>query len=73
MVEWLIAINLLNSSSTKYLHQLHSICKDGVVFIEIMNYYKGRGKEVCYFKEPKRAAELNSNYQKLFAFLNEQI
>ena len=70
LLEWLISINLLSSSSIKFISQLHEICKDGVVFVEVVNYYKGRGREISYFKEPKRSAELHSNYQKLFTTLN---
>ena len=66
LIEWLININILNARSSKCLETLHSVCKDGVIFMEIMNYYKGRGQELCYFKAPKRTAEMHSNYQKLF-------
>lgn len=50
LVEWLISINLLSASAAKFVNQLDSICKDGVVFVEIVNYYRGRGKETAYFK-----------------------
>lgn len=39
--------------------------------MEVINYYRGRGKNLCFFREPKRSAELHSNYQKLFALLQE--
>jgi hypothetical protein len=71
LVEWLIGINILALSSAKHALSLHSICKDGVIFMELVNYYRGRGKNLCFFKEPKRSAELHSNYQKLFALLQE--
>jgi hypothetical protein len=47
---------LLNINSIKFIDQLDAICKDGVVFVEVLNYYRGRGKEMSYFREPKRSA-----------------
>lgn len=44
LVSWLISINLLSAASVKFVNQLQTICKDGVMFIEVVNYYKGRGK-----------------------------
>lgn len=55
-MEWLIGINLLSLSAGKHALSLHSICKDGVVFMEVVNYYRGRGRNLCFFKEPKRPA-----------------
>lgn len=39
--------------------------------MEILNYYRGRGKNISYFKEPKRSAEMHSNFQKVFTLLQE--
>ena len=43
-MEWLININILNMKSSKCIQDLHEICKDGVIFMEICNYYRGRGQ-----------------------------
>ncbi len=66
-----MGINILGLSAGKHSLSLHSICKDGVLFMEVVNYYRGRGRNLCFFKEPKRPAELHSNYQKLFSILQE--
>ncbi len=71
LLEWLISISLLNANSTKHLHELQTICKDGVIFMEAVSYCRGRGKDICFFRQPKKSAELHSNYQKLFAILQE--
>ena len=36
-----------------------------------MNRHKGRGTDISYFKSPKRAAEINANYQKVFNYLKD--
>lgn len=56
LLEWLIGINILGLKAAKYTNELQNICKDGVIFIQIINYYRGRGKNISYFKEPKRNA-----------------
>jgi len=33
IMEWLISINLLNSNAAKFMDNLHTICKDGVIFL----------------------------------------
>jgi hypothetical protein len=71
LVEWLIGINILSLSSAKYVFELHTICKDGVIFLEVINYYRGRGRDLCFFKDPKRSAEMHSNFQKLFSLLQQ--
>jgi hypothetical protein len=42
MVEWLISINLLNSLAIRNYDNLHLICRNGLIFPEIINYKKGR-------------------------------
>lgn len=44
IAQWLISINLLNSMAAEYYDKLHEICKNGVIFPEIINHQKGRGK-----------------------------
>ena len=53
------------------LESLHEICKNGVIFPEIVNRHKGRGTDISYFKNPKRTAEINANYQKVFNYLKD--
>jgi hypothetical protein len=71
IIEWLISINLLNSMATSYSDRFHEICKNGVIVPEIINHHKGKAGELCYFKNPVKSAEVHSNYQKVFSYLNQ--
>lgn len=71
IIEWLISINLLNSMATSYFDRFHEICKNGVIFPEIISYHKGRSGEFPYFKNPIKSAEIHSNYQKVFSYLKD--
>lgn len=62
-------MNLINSLKISSLEDIHETFKNGVIFIEILSFYRGRRAEVSYFKDPKRSAEMHSNYQKLFSTL----
>lgn len=55
--------------ATEYYGRFHEICKNGVIFPEIVNHHKGRWSELSYFKNPVKSAEVYSNYQKVFADL----
>ena len=50
LVEWLVNINIISLSTVKFAFNLHNICKDGVIFMEVVNYYRGIGRNICYFK-----------------------
>ena len=69
ILEWLISCHLLEMSSASRLEELSTLYRDGVLFMQVADYFKGRGKDLCYFRRPKRPAELHSNYQKLFSML----
>lgn len=57
--------------ATSYYDQFHEICKNGVIFPEILNHHLGRSGNVSYVKVPVKSAEIHSNYQKVFNCLKD--
>ena len=70
IVEWLISINLLNSLARKKKEALPQICKNGVIFPELINQKKQRtDPEVKYEAKPTKSAEIHANYRRVFDHL----
>lgn len=71
LVEWLISINLLKEVALRNYDNLHLICRNGVIFPEVVNYKKGREQKLKYEDKNPNATEIRSNYKRLFEYLKE--
>lgn len=73
LCNWLSDIKLLKKIEN-LSDRLHRICKDGVLFSDIINLLEGT-KELAIKgieRHVTKPSQITSNYQKIFAFLRKQ-
>lgn len=72
LFEWLISINLFKENIKINQEKLPKICKNGVIFADIINRMESRHEVLTGInRKPKKTAEMHANYTKIFDFLSK--
>lgn len=70
ILNWLGSIGLIRQNVANLLEKLPKICKNGVLFIDLINRLNGKNEILKgIFREPKQNSHFEINFRKLFEFL----
>lgn len=70
LYEWLLSINLIKDNIKVNLNKFHKICRNGVIFADIINRIESKNEVLTGIaRKPKKTAEIHANYTKVFDFL----
>lgn len=70
LIAWLQEIRLLKSNIKELENRLPNICKDGVIFFDLLNRLGGR-EEVLHgaIRKPKTVNQVLQNYRRVLSYL----
>jgi len=73
VLKWLISICLIKDNISNIGKKLHKICRNGVIFADIINRIEGRNHKVIkgINRNTKKDSYINANYKKIFGFLKK--
>jgi len=73
VLKWLYSICLIKDSIKGLDKKLHKICKNGVIFADIINRIDGRNQTVIkgINRNTKKHSYINANYKKIFKYLRK--
>ena len=74
LFQWLIEINLIKANIKGLQERLFKICKNGVIFADIINRLESRQKSDVLkgiTRKPKKPAEIHANYTKIFDYFKD--
>ena len=73
-MKWLRSICLIKEGVKSLERKLHKICKNGVIFADIINRIEGRNQNIIkgIHRKPKKKSYINANYQTVFKYLRLQ-
>ena len=70
VLNWLVSIGLIKQNIANLLEKLPKICKNGVIFIDLINRLNGKNEILKgVFREPKQNSHFEINFRKFFEFL----
>lgn len=70
LYEWLLSINLIKENIKVNLNKFHKICRNGVIFADIINRMESKNEVLTGIaRKPRKTAEIHANYTKVFDFL----
>jgi len=72
LFKWLISIDLLKENLKNIIEKLPKICRNGVIYADIINRLEPRGEILKGIaRKPKKSAEIHANFQKIFDFFSK--
>ena len=72
LYSWLISIDLLKENLKNIIEKLPKICRNGVIYADIINRLEPRGETLKGIsRKPKKTAEIHANFQKIFDFFSK--
>ena len=75
LYQWLISINLLKENlKNNLIEKLPKICRNGVIFADIINRLESRDKADILkgiARKPKKQAEIHANFTRVFDYLSK--
>ena len=73
ILEWLFSITFLKESAKDLEIKLPKICKNGVIFADLINRLEGRNDTIKGItRHPETKTQINVNYSKAFSYLRQQ-
>ena len=73
ILEWLFSITFLKDSAKDLEKKLPKICKNGVIFADLINRLEGKNDTIKGItRHPETKTQINVNYSKTFSYLRQQ-
>ena len=72
IIDWLISITLLKDSIKGLAQKLPKICKNGLLFVDLINRLEGKHETIKGIdRNPKSKSSLNTNFIKILEYLKQ--
>ncbi|KAM3133327.1 hypothetical protein pb186bvf_014620 [Paramecium bursaria] len=72
LVEWLKDIRLIKANASQLQDKLAKICKNGVIFFDLINRLSGREEALKgAIRNPKNQGQIKQNYRRVLEFLKQ--
>lgn len=70
ILKWFLEINLIKESVPNLENRLHKICRNGVIFSDLLNRLSGKSDVIKGInRQAKTISHIKANYFKIFNYL----